>query len=82
VLNHFREKKYPPNFTYDFNYLLWITEKLEEMNSNKSLKIHQYFNVSEALKTIKKTYKTHFSESELLPYSRIIMFSNYLSNLA
>ena len=81
VFNHLREKKYPPNFNYDINYLSWIKEKLEEINANKNLKIHRYFDVSKAMKEIQKTSKITFSESELLPYTRIIMFSNYLAKL-
>jgi len=80
VLNHIKEKKYPPNFVYDNNYLSWVIEQLEEISLDKNLTIHDYFNVSEALNILKKDIKTTFSESEILPYTRIIMFSNYLSN--
>jgi asparagine synthetase B (glutamine-hydrolysing) len=81
VFNHLREKKYPPNFTYDVHYLSWIKEKLVELNANKNLLIHRYFDISKALIEIQKTSKSTFSESEMLPYTRIIMFSNYLSKL-
>ncbi len=81
VLNHLNEKKYPPNFTYNQKYISWIREKLEEINVNKSSKIHRFFNLSETLKEIEKMNKNTFSESELLPYTRIITFHNYLSKL-
>lgn len=81
VLNHLREKNYPPNFTYDIHYLYWVKEKLVELNTNKNLKIHRYFDITKAIKEIQKTSKSKLSEADILPYTRIIMFSHYLSKL-
>ena len=80
VVSHLFEKKYPPNFIYNDKYISWVMKMLEEINSDKNLKIHDYFNVNEAIYSLNRTLKKSFSESEMLPYTRIIMFSNYLSN--
>ena len=79
VFNHLKESKYPPNFVYSTNYRNWLIEQIEYIKSDQNSIIHSYFNVSEALQSLKELSKPSYSESEMLYYSRIWMFYKYLT---
>ena len=74
VISHLFEKKYPPNFIYNDKYVSWVMKMLEEINSDKNLKIHNYFNVNEAIYSLNRTLKKSFSESEMLPIPNNYVF--------
>jgi hypothetical protein len=79
VVNHLKETKYPPNFVYSVNYRDWLIQQFDQIKADQKSQIHQFFNVSEALQSLKRLSKFTFSESEMLVYTRIWMFYKYLS---
>jgi hypothetical protein len=79
VVNHIKETKYPPNFVYSVNYRDWLIQEFDQIKADQKSQVHQFFNVSEALQSLKRLSKISFSESEMLVYTRIWMFYKYLS---
>jgi len=66
------EKKYPPSFSYNNEYKLFLIKWLNEIRLDKTSEIHAIYDIPGALKAISIS-PVLTTEQQLLPYSFIVM---------
>ena len=68
----FEEKKYPPSFSYNYEYRLFLIKWLNEIGLDKTSEIHAIYDIPGALKAISIS-PILTTEQRLLPFSFIVM---------